>query len=47
VLLGVVLSYADGYLGSNLVLVYGLIALILVLMVRPSGLFSTSATRRV
>jgi branched-chain amino acid transport system permease protein len=47
VLLGVVLSYADGYLGSNLVLVYGLVALILVLMVRPSGLFSTSATRRV
>ena len=47
VLLGVVLSYAGGYLGSNLVLVYGLIALILVLMVRPSGLFSTSATRRV
>jgi branched-chain amino acid transport system permease protein len=47
VLLGVVLSYADGYLGSNLVLIYGLIALILVLMVRPSGLFSTSATRRV
>ena len=45
--LGVGLSYADGYLGSNLVLIYGLIALILVLMVRPSGLFSTSATRRV
>jgi branched-chain amino acid transport system permease protein len=47
VLLGVVLSYADGYLGSNLVLVYGLAALVLVLMVRPSGLFSTAATRRV
>jgi branched-chain amino acid transport system permease protein len=47
VLLGVVLSYADGYLGSNLVLVYGLAALVLVLMVRPSGLFSTAPTRRV
>jgi branched-chain amino acid transport system permease protein len=47
VLLGVVLSYADGYLGSNLVLVYGLVVLVLVLMVRPSGLFSAAATRRV
>jgi branched-chain amino acid transport system permease protein len=47
VLLGVVLSYADGYLGSNLVLVYGLAALVLVLMIRPSGLFSAAATRRV
>jgi branched-chain amino acid transport system permease protein len=47
VLLGVVLSYADGYLGSNLVLVYGLVALVLVLMIRPSGLFSSAATRRV
>jgi branched-chain amino acid transport system permease protein len=47
VLLGVLLSYAGGYLGSNLVLVYGLAALILVLMIRPSGLFSGAATRRV
>ena len=47
VLLGVVLSYAGGYLGSNLVLVYGLAALLLVLMVRPTGLFSSAATRRV
>src|SRR5580692_340544 len=47
VLLGVVLSYAGGYLGSSLVLVYGLVVLALVLMVRPSGLFSTAATRRV
>jgi branched-chain amino acid transport system permease protein len=47
VLLGVVLSYADGYLGSNLVLVYGLAVLVLVLMIRPSGLFSAAATRRV
>ena len=47
VLLGVVLSYAGGYLGSNLVLVYGLVALLLVLMIRPSGLFSSAASRRV
>jgi branched-chain amino acid transport system permease protein len=47
VLLGVVLSYAGGYLGNQLVLIYGLVVLALVLMVRPSGLFSTTATRRV
>ncbi len=47
VLLGVLLSYAGGYLGSNLVLVYGLAALVLVLMIRPSGLFSGAASRRV
>ena len=42
VLLGVVLSYAGGYLGSDLVLVYGLVVLALVLMIRPDGLFSAS-----
>jgi len=47
VLLGVALSYAGGYLGSQLVLLYGLAALGLVLMVRPSGLFSAPSTRRV
>jgi branched-chain amino acid transport system permease protein len=47
VLLGVALSYAGGYLGSQLVLIYGLAALGLVLMVRPSGLFSSTASRRV
>jgi branched-chain amino acid transport system permease protein len=47
VLLGIVLSYAGGYLGSSLVLVYGLVVLALVLMVRPSGLFSAATTRRV
>jgi branched-chain amino acid transport system permease protein len=46
-LLGVVLSYAGGYLGSDLVEVFGLVALMLVLMVRPSGLFSSMATRQV
>jgi branched-chain amino acid transport system permease protein len=47
IVLGVVLSYAGGYLGSNLVLVYGLAALVLVLMIRPTGLFSGATTRRV
>jgi branched-chain amino acid transport system permease protein len=47
IVLGVVLSYAGGYLGSNLVLVYGLAALVLVLMIRPTGLFAGAATRRV
>jgi branched-chain amino acid transport system permease protein len=46
-LLGVVLSYASGYLGSQLVQIFGLGALLLVLMVRPSGLFSTATARRV
>jgi branched-chain amino acid transport system permease protein len=45
--LGVVLSYAGGYLGSQLVQIFGLAALILVLMVRPTGLFSATATRQV
>jgi branched-chain amino acid transport system permease protein len=47
VLLGVVLSYAGGYIGSELVLVYGLVILALVLMIRPEGLFSAAKTRRV
>ena len=45
--LGVVLSYAGGYLGSDLVLLYGLAALVVVLMVRPNGLFSAATSRRV
>jgi branched-chain amino acid transport system permease protein len=45
-ILGVVLEYT-GYLGSDVVLLFGLAALILVLMIRPSGLFSTTASRRV
>src|SRR6266700_178819 len=45
-LLGLVLTYT-GYLGSDVTLLFGLAALILVLMIRPSGLFSTTATRRV
>ena len=46
-ILGVVLSYAGGYLGSDLVSLFGLAALAVVLMVRPSGLFSPRATRQV
>jgi len=46
-ILGVALNYVGGYLGSNLVPIFGLAALILVLMVRPSGLFATHAGRRV
>jgi branched-chain amino acid transport system permease protein len=45
--LGLVTSYAGGYLGSSLVDLFGLAALVLVLMVRPAGLFSSSATRQV
>jgi branched-chain amino acid transport system permease protein len=47
VILGVLLNYVGGYLSANLVDVYGLGILVLVLMVRPSGLFSTTATRQV
>ncbi|HVB41155.1 MAG TPA: branched-chain amino acid ABC transporter permease [Streptosporangiaceae bacterium] len=46
-ILGVVLSYAGGYLGSEVVNLFGLAALLLVLMLRPSGLFSSAPTRRV
>ena len=46
-LLGLVTSYAGGYLGSSVVDLFGLLVLILVLMVRPAGLFSPSATRQV
>ncbi|HEX9358337.1 MAG TPA: branched-chain amino acid ABC transporter permease [Streptosporangiaceae bacterium] len=46
-ILGVALSYVGGYLGSNLVPLFGLAALAVVLMIRPSGLFSPAATRRV
>ncbi len=46
-ILGVALSYVGGYLGSDLVPLFGLAALVVVLMVRPSGLFSPAATRQV
>jgi branched-chain amino acid transport system permease protein len=50
-ILGVVLSYSSGYLGgtlgSSLTTLFALGILILVLMLRPGGLFSTQKVRRV
>jgi branched-chain amino acid transport system permease protein len=46
-ILGVVLSYAGGYLGSEVVNLFGLAALLIVLMLRPTGLFSSAPARRV
>ena len=46
-ILGVALNYVGGYLGPNLVPIFGLAALIVILMIRPSGLFSVSASRQV
>jgi branched-chain amino acid transport system permease protein len=46
-ILGVALSYVSGYLGADLVPIFGLAALTVVLMVRPSGLFSPAAARQV
>jgi branched-chain amino acid transport system permease protein len=46
-LLGVLLNYVTGYVGSNLPELAGLAILVLVLMFRPSGLFASTATRQV
>ncbi len=46
-ILGVALNYVGGYLGSDLVPIFGLAALTVVLMVRPSGLFAARGTRQV
>jgi branched-chain amino acid transport system permease protein len=46
-ILGVTLSYVGGYLGSDLVPLFGLAALTVVLMVRHSGLFAARAGRQV
>jgi branched-chain amino acid transport system permease protein len=45
--LGLALSYVGGYEGSALVTLAALVILLLVLMVRPRGLFSTPQERRV
>lgn len=45
--LGIVLSYVGGYLGSDLVTLFGLAFLIGVLMIKPAGLFSRTTVRRV
>jgi branched-chain amino acid transport system permease protein len=44
--LGLVLSYASGYLGSNVTSIAVLVVLALVLLVRPGGLFALAEGRR-
>ena len=46
-ILGIVLNYAGGYLGADLVPVFGLAALALVLLLRPSGLLGAATSRQV
>lgn len=46
-LLGVSLSFVSGYVGSELVALSSLVILILVLLLKPGGLFSYAAARRV
>ena len=46
-LLGVSLSFVSGYVGSELVALASLAILMLVLLLRPGGLFSHAAERRV
>jgi len=46
-LLGVSLSFVSGYLGSDLVALAALMILMVVLLVRPGGLFSHAPARRV
>jgi branched-chain amino acid transport system permease protein len=45
--LGVALSYVSGYEGDALVPLAALVVLVVVLMIRPSGLFSATVERRV
>ncbi|HEX4703684.1 MAG TPA: branched-chain amino acid ABC transporter permease [Pseudonocardiaceae bacterium] len=45
--LGLVLSYVSGYLGSDVVGLGALVVLVIVLMVRPNGLFGHATGRRV
>jgi branched-chain amino acid transport system permease protein len=47
VLLGLALSYVSGYEGASLVTLAALVILVVVLMVRPGGLFSSAQERRV
>jgi branched-chain amino acid transport system permease protein len=47
IVLGLALSYVSGYEGSALVPLAALVILVLVLMVRPTGLFAASRERRV
>ncbi len=45
--LGLALSYVSGYEGSSMVTIAALVILVIVLMVRPRGLFSIAQERRV
>jgi len=45
-LLGLLLNYVRGYVGDELVGMAALVILVVVLLVRPGGLFSTTQTRR-
>jgi branched-chain amino acid transport system permease protein len=45
--LGLVLSYVSGYEGSALVPLAALVILVIVLMIRPTGLFAATRERRV
>lgn len=47
ILLGLALSYVSGYEGAALAPIAALIILVVVLMVRPTGLFSATRERRV
>jgi branched-chain amino acid transport system permease protein len=46
-LLGLTLSYVSGYAGSDVVTLGALVVLVVVLMVRPEGIFSRRGGRRV
>jgi branched-chain amino acid transport system permease protein len=46
-LLGVGLSYVSGYLGANFTSIFAMGLLILILMLRPAGIFSGTSLRRV
>jgi branched-chain amino acid transport system permease protein len=47
VLTGLALSYASGYIGSDITPLAALVLLVVVLFVRPNGLFSATEARRV
>jgi branched-chain amino acid transport system permease protein len=47
ILLGLALSYVSGYEGASLVTLAALVILLVVLMIRPGGLFTSTRERRV
>jgi branched-chain amino acid transport system permease protein len=46
-ILGLALSYVSGYVGASIVTLAALAILVAVLMVRPSGIFTSIRTRRI